>query len=58
MENDARYLSKDEKEYRLNLYHQGLDDNQIAQKIGITHCGVQIWRKRNSLSAIRNGSHW
>lgn len=44
-------ISKPEHEKRKKLYNKGLNDKQIAEKIGLGVSAITEWRKRSNLPA-------
>jgi len=40
-------LSAEEEKRRMKLYQQGLNDREIADRVGITKAAVWEWRKSN-----------
>lgn|GEM_PF-1695043 len=48
----------DKQEELLTLYKQGLNDFEIAEKIGVTNNAIYYWRKQNDLPAnVGRGRH-
>lgn len=47
-------LTPEEEQIRLNLYNQGLNDKEIAQKVGIKGNGISHWRYSRNLPAIND----
>lgn len=44
--------NRNEYKSRYDLYLQGLSDQKIADKLGLTANAITLWRKRNSIPAI------
>jgi hypothetical protein len=44
-------LSREEEERRLELYHQGLNDKEIAKVLGLSKEAFRDWRVRRGLPA-------
>ena len=48
-------LTPEENATRLNLYHQGLIDKEIAEKVGVNNSTIAEWRKQRNLPANGGG---
>ncbi|MEN6620602.1 MAG: helix-turn-helix domain-containing protein [Smithella sp.] len=44
-------LLQAENERRFNLYRQGKTDKEMAAELGVSKSTIQMWRKKNRLSA-------
>jgi transposase len=49
----GRRLTQEEIDRRIELYNQGLNDKEIAQKMGLAISSIQHWRKKNNLPPNR-----
>jgi len=50
----GKYLSDEEEEQRMRLYRQGLNDREIAERLGLTTRAIHLWRRRRGLPANRS----
>ena len=51
-------LTAEEHAERMRLYHQGLNDVEIGERLYITKCGVYCWRKANGLPPNKPRVKW
>jgi len=50
----GRRLSEEENALRYKLYRKGYNDREIADKTGVSHVAIFLWRKRRNLPANNN----
>jgi hypothetical protein len=51
-------LTPEENATRLNLYHQGLIDREIAERVGVNYRSIAFWRQQRKLPANGGGCGW
>lgn len=51
----GKKLSREEHKHRLKLYKKGLNDVEIAKRLGFNKSGIWAWRKKNDLSSNKGG---